>query len=68
MANFANTAAGRVLAENLVKTRMAANTWLEGHMGVDKSGNTVCRFLRPLSASLATTEYTWVESRADDAT
>lgn len=67
MANFAATAAGRVNAENLVKTRMAANTWLEGHMAVDKDGNTICRFLRPLSASLATTEYTWIESRADDA-
>lgn len=66
MANFANTAAGRVTAENLCKTRTAANTWIEGHMAVDKSGNTIVRFLRPLSASLLTTEYTWIESRADD--
>ena len=64
MANFADTAAGRVLAEDLVKTRMAAGTWVVGHMGVNDAGNTVVRFQRPMSATNA--DYgAWVESRDD---
>jgi hypothetical protein len=66
MANFADTAAGRVAAEDLVKTRMTAKTWIEGHMGVTKDGNTCVRFIRPLTSAL--TQGAWVESRDDAAT
>ena len=63
MANFADSAAGRILAEDLVKTRMVAGTWVVGHMGVNAAGNTVVRFIRPLTSAL--TQGAWVESRDD---
>jgi hypothetical protein len=66
MANWADTAAARVLAENLVKTRMAAKTWVVGFMCVDKDGHTAVHFIRPMTSAL--TQGAWVESRADDAT
>lgn len=66
MANFADTTAGRVLAQDLVKTRMAAKTWVVGHMGVNNAGNTVVRFIRPLTTAF--TQGGWVESRDDAAT
>lgn len=70
MANFANTAAGRILAEEWAKAKIADKTWTNAHMAVDKSGNTICRFQRPAApTSAATKEYGgWTESRADDAT
>ena len=70
MANFDNDAAGRILAEEWAKAKIADGTWTNAHMGVDKDGNTICRFQRPASPSSATTkEYGgWTESRADDAT
>lgn len=67
MANFADTAAGRVAAEDLVKTRMAAYTWIQGHMAVNESGNTIVRFQRPATAS-ARDNGGWVTSRDDGAT
>ena len=68
MANFDNDAAGRGTAEALVITRMAAGVWIVGHMAMDKSGNTIVRFQRPMAVTSATTkEYgAWTESRADD--
>lgn len=66
MANFADTAAGRVAAENLVKTRVVAKTWITGHMAVDKDGHTIVRFIRPMTSAL--TQGGWVESRDDGAT
>ena len=65
MANFDNDQAGRITAEALVITRMAAGVWVNGHMGVDKAGNTVCRFQRPMSPTNPAYGE-WVESRADD--
>ena len=69
MANLADTAAGRVTAETLCKTRMAAGDWVVAHMAVDKSGHTIVRFQRFRSSdSAATMEYGgWTTSRADDA-
>lgn len=65
MANFANTATGRVLAETLCKTRIAAGVWVVAHMAIDKAGNTICRFIRYMSPT--NPGYgAWVESRADD--
>ena len=68
MGNFANTAAGKILAETLVNTRMASGAWTVGHMAVSKAGDTICRFQRPAAPTSATTkEYGgWTESRADD--
>lgn len=66
MANFAATDAGRVAAENLCKTRMAAKTWIVGHMAVDKSGNPIVRFIRPMSPTNPAYGE-WVESRDDGA-
>ena len=70
MANFDADAAGRATAEALAITRMASGAWLVGHMAIDKDGNTICRFQRPMAVTSATTkEYgAWTESRADDAT
>jgi hypothetical protein len=70
MANMADTAAGRTVAENLVQTRMASKTWVNGHVAIDKSGHTIVRFQRFMATtSAATRAYgAWVESRADDAT
>ena len=69
MANFADTAVGRIAAEEWARAKIADGTWTNAHMAVDKSGNTICRFQRPASPSSATTkEYGgWVEDRADDA-
>lgn len=67
MANFAATAAGRVAAEDWAKAKIADKTWVNAHMGVDKDGNTVCRFQRPMSPT--NPDYgAWVESRDDAAT
>lgn len=67
MANFANTDAGRETAEALVKTRMAAGTWVNGHRAEDKDGNTIVRFQRFMSSTHP--DYgEWVESRSDSAT
>lgn len=67
MANFADTEAGRIAAEALVTTRMAAGTWIEGHMGVDENGHTIVRFIRPMSPT--NPDYgAWVTSRDDAAT
>lgn len=64
MANFDNDAAGRVTAETLCKTRIAAGTWVNGHMAIDKSGNTIVRFQRFMSPT--NPDYgAWVESRDD---
>ena len=64
MANFADSAAGRVAAEDLVKTRMASKAWLVGHQAVNAAGNTIVRFIRPMSASNPTYG-AWTESRSD---
>ena len=66
MANFADSAAGRVAAEDLVKTRMGAKTWVVGHQAVNAAGNTIVRFIRPITSAL--TQGAWVESRDDAAT
>ena len=67
MANFEATAAGRILSEEWAKAKIADGTWIVAYGGVmDKSGNTICRFIRPLTSAL--TQGAWVESRADDAT
>lgn len=67
MANFPDTEAGRVAAEDLVKTRMAAGTWIEGHMAVDADAHTIVRFIRPMSPT--NPDYgAWVTSRDDAAT
>jgi hypothetical protein len=70
MPNFSNDALGKVDAENLCKTRMAANTWVVGHVGVDKSANVVVRFIRFMApTSDATRAYGgWEESRDTAAT
>lgn len=67
MANFANTAAGRSLAEALVRTRMTAHTWVVGHMAIDASGNTIVRYIRPMSHT-ADDEGAWLTSRDTAAT
>lgn len=67
MANFEATQAGRILSEEWAKAKIADGTWIVAYGGVmDKSGNTICRFIRPLTSAL--TQGAWVESRADDAT
>jgi hypothetical protein len=67
MANFANTAAGRILSEEWAKAKMADHTWVVAFGGIQsKDGNTIVRFIRPLTSAL--TQGAWVESRADDAT
>ena len=66
MANFADSAAGRVAAEDLVNTRMASKAWLVGHQAVNAAGNTIVRFIRPITSAL--TQGAWVESRDDAAT
>ena len=67
MANFANTAAGRIASEEWAKAKMADATWIVAFGGIqNKDGNTICRFIRPLTSAL--TQGAWVESRADDAT
>ena len=66
MANFDADAAGRILAEEWAKAKIADGTWIVAHMAVDMSGNTICRFIRPLTSAL--TQGAWVESQADDAT
>lgn len=68
MANFANTAAGRILSEEWAKAKIADGTWINAYGAVmDLSGNTICRFQRPMSPTHP--DYgAWVESRADDAT
>lgn len=67
MADFADTAAGRVAAEDLVKTRVAAGTWIQGHMAVNEASNTIVRYQRPATAS-ARDEGGWLTSRDDAAT
>ncbi len=67
MANFADTADGRALAEALCTTRMLAGTWIEGHMAENVDGHTIVRFQRPMSPTHP--DYgAWVESRDDAAT
>lgn len=67
MANFANTEAGRIAAEDWAKAKIADKTWVNAHQAIDKAGNTICRFQRFMSAT--NPGYgEWVESRADDAT
>ena len=70
MANFANTAAGRIAAEDWAKAKIADGTWVNAHMAVSIAGNTICRFQRFMAPTSATTkEYgAWTESRADNAT
>lgn len=70
MANFANTAAGRIVAADLVKTRMASKTWVNGHYAIDKSGNTIVRYQQFIAPTNATTKQygAWVTSRSDSAT
>lgn len=70
MGNFENDAAGRILAEEWAKAKIADGTWVNAHMAVDKDGNTITRFQRFMAPTSATTkEYgAWTESRADDAT
>jgi len=70
MAAFAATAAGRVAAGDLCKTRMAANTWIVGHMAVNESGATIVRFQRPkATTSDETREYAgWYTSTDTAAT
>ena len=70
MANFADTAAGRILAEEWAKAKIADHTWTNAHMAIDKDGHTIVRFQRPASPSSATTkEYGgWTTSRDDGAT
>lgn len=65
MANFANTAAGRTTAEDWAKAKIVDKTWVNAHMGVDKDGNTVCRFQRFMDT---TGKGEWVESRDTAAT
>ena len=67
MANFANTDAGRSLAEALVRTRMAAKTWIVGFRAQTKDGNTCVRYQRPMSHT-ADDEGAWLESRDTAAT
>jgi len=68
MADFDDTAAGRSLAEALVRTRMAAKAWVVGHVAISKDGHTIVRFQRMRSSTSATTlgYGAWTESRADD--
>ena len=68
MADFADTSAGRALAEALCITRMTSHAWTVGHMGINDAGHTIVRFQRPMAVTSATTrEYgAWTESRADD--
>ena len=68
MANFADAAAGRVVAADLIKTRMAAGDWIEGFVCITKDGHTAVRFIRPMAPTDATTKGygAWTESRADD--
>jgi len=49
---------------------MAAGTWIVGHSGIDVSGNTIVRYMRPMaSTSVATRQDgAWIESRDDAAT
>ena len=70
MADFADSAAGKIAAEEWARAKIADGTWLVAHMAVDSAGHPICRFQRPASPSSATTkEYGgWTESRADDAT
>jgi hypothetical protein len=70
MANFANTEAGRIVAEEWARAKVADGTWLEAHMTVNKDGNVVVRFIRPMAPTDATTKGhgAWVESRDDAAT
>ena len=62
MADFANTAAGRSTAEALVKTRMTSHAWVVGHVAIDFSGNTIVRYMLPMSPS-APTVGAWITSR-----
>jgi hypothetical protein len=67
MANFDADQAGRIKSEEWAKAKIADHTWIVAFGGVmDKNGNTICRFIRPLTSAL--TQGAWVESRADDAT
>ena len=67
MANFANTAAGRVTAEVWAKAKIVDKTWVNAHVAVDSSGNTIVRFQRFMSAT--NPGYgDWVTSRDDAAT
>ena len=67
MANFDNDQAGHILSEEWAKAKVADKTWLVAFGGIqNKDGNTICRFIRPLTSAL--TQGAWVESRADDAT
>lgn len=70
MANFAATPAGKIVAEEWARAKIADKTWINAHMAVDMSGNPIVRFQRPMSPSSATTkEYgAWTESRSDSAT
>ena len=70
MAAFAATAAGRILAEEWAKAKMADGTWLVAHMAINKDGATIVRFIRPAAPTSATTkEYGgWTTSTEDDAT
>lgn len=67
MANFDNDAAGRILSEEWAKAKIADGTWIVAVGGIqNKDGNTICRFIRPLTSAL--TQGAWVEDRGDDAT
>jgi hypothetical protein len=68
MANFSNDSVGRQAAEALCRTRIASGAWINGHMGVDRNGNVIVRFQRPMAPTSATTRSYggWTESRADD--
>lgn len=70
MANFANSAAGRVAAETWAKAKIVDKTWVNAHVAIDKSGNTICRFQRYMAPTSATTKQygAWTESRDDAAT
>ena len=67
MANYADSEAGRVTAEDWAKAKVADGTWLVAHRSLTITGNVAVRFLRPISA--ANPEYGgWNESRDDAAT
>ena len=70
MANFDDDAAGRILAEEWAKAKIADHTWVNAHMAVNMAGNTIVRFQRPMAPTDATTKGygAWTESRDDAAT
>ena len=66
MADFADTGAGRITAEEWATAKIADGTWVNAHVAINDAAHTICRFQRFMSAT--NPDYgSWTEDRDDAA-